>query len=153
MERKLKLAKLILVQSESLKICSNVEGSLTLAEEITKDAVELSKLIHEENNEALPKENDMLTYNELDAAQQAIAIQMAFEDVVVLVTEGFLAFDPQSTMSKGLSLSVENCKLNPYISLKTEVSIQCFGEIMEMAKIKAEETTYHRDLFNLEVAV
>jgi hypothetical protein len=54
MERKLKLAKLILIQSNSLKGCDDVDSTIVLAEEITKDAVELSRLIHVEQDEPLP---------------------------------------------------------------------------------------------------
>lgn len=51
MERKQKLAQLILMEIESLKAVSgkedveSIEASITLAEEITKDALELALLI------------------------------------------------------------------------------------------------------------
>lgn len=48
MTNKLKLAKLILIEIQSLKECSNFQGMANLAEEITKDAEQLAKIIEEE---------------------------------------------------------------------------------------------------------
>lgn len=52
MNRKAKLAQLILIEVEALKAATTTENQCTLAEEITKDAVELAKLIQEEQNVA-----------------------------------------------------------------------------------------------------
>jgi hypothetical protein len=59
MNKKLKLAKLILMEFESLKEVSNLEYGLTLAQELTKDAIALAVLIEEEEN--MNKIIDMIT--------------------------------------------------------------------------------------------
>jgi hypothetical protein len=52
MERKLKLAKLILLESEGLQSNETAfKDKLTLAEELTKDAIELAKLVEQEERE------------------------------------------------------------------------------------------------------
>ena len=53
MQRKYKLAELILIEAEALKSTKNVKEAFALAEEITKDAVELAKLIKEEKEMSL----------------------------------------------------------------------------------------------------
>jgi hypothetical protein len=55
MQRKLKLAKLILIEAEGLEEAKEISSKLNLAEELHKDAVELAKLIQqeEENKEAV----------------------------------------------------------------------------------------------------
>lgn len=49
MDRKLQLAKLILLESKMLLEITDVPSSLMLTNELTKDAVELSKLILEDD--------------------------------------------------------------------------------------------------------
>jgi hypothetical protein len=53
MQRKLKLAKMILMEAEALEETKDINAQLNLAEELHKDAVELAKLIEEENKEAV----------------------------------------------------------------------------------------------------
>ena len=52
MDRKVKLAQLILIEAEALKAATSTENQCALAEEITKDAIELAKLVQEEQNVA-----------------------------------------------------------------------------------------------------
>jgi hypothetical protein len=52
MDRKKKLAKLILIESESFETAQGIVNSLVLAQEIYKDAVELAKLVEQEEQEA-----------------------------------------------------------------------------------------------------
>lgn len=51
MNRKLKLAKLIMIESEALKGINNISNSIELAEEITRDAIELAKMVEMEEME------------------------------------------------------------------------------------------------------
>jgi hypothetical protein len=55
MQRKLKLAKMILMEAEGVETATEFNAKLNLAEELHKDAVELAKLIEqeEENKEAV----------------------------------------------------------------------------------------------------
>lgn len=48
MDRKLKLVKLILVESESLKDSENTQAAAELAQQLIRDAVELANLIETE---------------------------------------------------------------------------------------------------------
>lgn len=50
-ERKQKLAKWILLESQALESSMSVTETLNMAREITRDAIELAKLIEEENKE------------------------------------------------------------------------------------------------------
>jgi predicted metal-binding transcription factor (methanogenesis marker protein 9) len=54
MDRKKKLAKLILIESESFETAQGIVNSLVLAQEIYKDAVELAKLV--ENTDESPSQ-------------------------------------------------------------------------------------------------
>lgn len=46
MTREVRLANLILLEAEALKQCKSLVDSLALAEELTKDAIELAKLVN-----------------------------------------------------------------------------------------------------------
>ena len=53
MNNKLKLARLILIETESLRECTDIVGALALAEELTRDAVALAKLIEMEEEQRM----------------------------------------------------------------------------------------------------
>lgn len=52
MTRKQKLAELILLEAEALSTAQGVDNQVTLAEELTKDAIALAKLVQEERKVA-----------------------------------------------------------------------------------------------------
>jgi hypothetical protein len=49
MDRKTKLAKLILLESEGIQGAEGITNTITLAQELHKDAIELAKLILQED--------------------------------------------------------------------------------------------------------
>ncbi len=121
MERKLKLANLIIFESESLKTASSLECSLALAEELTKDSIELAKLVQ---SEAKPK------------AKSKNSKQ--FNEITSLIAEGFLEFPKGSKMQKHILAATNFCKDHPEVSITDQIAYECRDEIEALVQVQRE---------------
>ena len=110
MERKIKLAKLIQLEVEGLKDTSQVgrvglECKIALAEEITRDAIELANIV-------LAEGVDM----------QRIELK---DQIAVLLADGIITFQADAEAAQAFDRAAQAALMNPNTTFKAEIAEHC----------------------------
>lgn len=120
MERKIKLATLIQIESESLKAEPNMghltlAGQIALAEQITKDAVELAEIVLSEG---------------VDMKRQEMKDQIVF-----LLADGAISFDAGTEAARALNKAARAALINPATTFHAEIADHCHDHIENILRL------------------
>lgn len=119
MDRKLRLAKLIKIETECL-MGGSLAGQLLLAEEITRDANALADLIIQEQNLIMFNKN---------------VNEQFYSQMLEMLSAGMFDFDHGSDAAHALRIAAQVAYSDPTTTLKDQIEIHCGPYVKNLTRM------------------